>query len=266
MTNGLSSYGHVCSVIHWCVSREPPLLPDLLDPQALATEPRVVVSGLDMTFAAHVPEREEAQRRQVDLRETIRELAQRRSGAAAGASATEVATDGAVEVGMPWPPLAVAAQQYFQYMAATSEGELAAQTLSLRRQLDDDGQAGRRYSFPKERWEVADEQASQRLHARLSLEDPFELLDSTRPHDLGRTLSEPMARRLAAEWIRAADLLASQHGHGGDVLVQLMREHGKCNECSVTADGETDPSDDRFYCDACWRALHGPEWQPTPWG
>ena len=270
MANGLSSYGHVCSVIHWCVAREPPLLPDLLNPTALENAERVMVGGLDMTFASVAA-------RAVDGPAAAMAMA---SSEPAGAAACLLG-------GTPasgWPPLPVAAHEYFKYMLATSEGKQAAYTLSLRQQVDEsttggtnlpvEGGAGaesggamrasgRCYCFPKGDWAPTDEQASRRLNARLSLEDPFETVRSKNPHDLGRTLSEPMAKKLTNEWRRAVQLLEEAGRVAGQgALAQLLREHGKCAECKTSTDGETDPSDGLFYCDACWRGYHGPKWQP----
>ena len=225
MHSGLSSFGHVCSVIHFGLAHTPPLVADLLAPDALArTGTRVTVDRVDMTYCP--PDQ---------LADAMREA--------------EAA----------WPSTLVeVAHRYFAYMAAI-DGD---HTLSLRRAAADDGEESRgAYVYPKVRWPSKSEGAAKDLGARLSLEDPFEVLGSARPHDLGRSLNNKSAKRLHAEWRRAAQLLSvppsdGDASHEVRALESLLRD--TCAYCGAkNAAGKVDLSAAKFYCEACWKAYEG---------
>jgi hypothetical protein len=222
MHSGLSSFGHVCSVIHFGLAHTPPLVADLLAPDALARAgTRVTVDRVDMTYCP--PDR---------------------------------VADAVREADAAWPStLFETAHRYFAYMAAI-DGD---HTLSLRRAAADHGSESRgAYVYPKARWPSKSEGAAKDLGARLSLEDPFEVLGSARPHDLGRTLNNKSAKRLHAEWRRAAQLLSvpasdSDASHEARALERLLRD--TCAYCGAkNAAGKVDLSAAKFYCEACWEA------------
>ena len=183
----LSSYAHSLTVVHYALASSPPLLVDVIDPSADAPTAAtaaplrraVMVKGFNVDFC--------------------------RDAALCAARLREARGTA------PLPGLGRLALGFFEYMArAATDPSRAGVSLAVRTRRHPPGSALGAFEHSKSQWKTSSGRAPADDHPifeRLSIEDPFETVDSVAPHDLGRTLNAKNARLLGREYKRAAALL-----------------------------------------------------------
>ena len=218
----LSSYAHVLSIVHYLQAIiDPPLLPDLQDPELVKHYPPSVYHGVDIRFATDG--------RAKKAISTLGSLSSE-------ANHQKVRTLGSLLLG------------YFEWMSEQSQLPSHDTTYCVRAR----GSGNFLLSRSSCSWFRHKENAKQlekTAEFRFSIEDPFETHDATNPkrrHDVASTLSREGVKTLKQEWRRAVDLInlayeASDKSQCQALLRELLRPVDSISAVEIAALGEGSP-------------------------